>query len=45
MHPQSFDSYVFRTVEIKTTDGVYKGLAEVGTDGEYCGGLINLKLR
>ena len=25
--------------------GVYKGLAEVGTDGEYCGGLINLKLR
>ena len=26
-------------------DGVYKGLAEVGTDGEYCGGLINLKLR
>jgi hypothetical protein len=23
----------------------YKGLAEVATDGEYCGGLINLKLR
>ena len=22
----------------------YKGLAEVATDGEYCGGLINLKL-
>ena len=27
------------------THGVYESLAEVGSNGEYCGGLINLKFR
>lgn len=29
----------------KVAHGVYESLAEVGSNGEYCGGLINLKFR